>query len=60
MTTFGPDRTMFASNLPVDKLYGSVERIVRSFEAIVTDFSPSERAQLFHRTATRAYRLGRN
>jgi len=51
---------MFASNLPVDKLYGSVERIVRSFEAIVTDFSPSERAQLFHRTATRAYRLGRN
>jgi predicted TIM-barrel fold metal-dependent hydrolase len=54
---FGPERSMFASNLPVDKLYGSVADVFGSFAAIVAGCSTDEREQLFQRTATRAYRL---
>lgn len=54
---FGVDRCMFGSNWPVDRLYASYETVVAAFDAIVADFSPSEREALFNRTAARTYRL---
>lgn len=54
---FGPNRAMFASNFPVDRLYGSFSRHYSAYDAITADFSESERRQLFSETARAIYRL---
>jgi predicted TIM-barrel fold metal-dependent hydrolase len=54
---FGVDRSMFASNFPVDKLYSSFSDIYRSFESIVSDFSTDEQHKLFAANAERYYRI---
>ena len=54
---FGTDRCMFASNYPVDRLYGTYTSIWRAFDEITRDFSPEERSNLFHDNAVRIYRL---
>ena len=55
---FGVERCMFESNFPVDKASYSYNVMWNSFKRIVADFSDSEKAALFHDTATRAYRIG--
>jgi predicted TIM-barrel fold metal-dependent hydrolase len=55
---FGTDRAMFASNFPVDRLYGSFTRHYNAYDRIVADFSESERRALFGGNAARIYRLG--
>jgi predicted TIM-barrel fold metal-dependent hydrolase len=54
---FGVDRCMFESNFPVDKASCSYAVLWNAFKLIVADASPSEKAALFHDTATRTYRL---
>jgi len=54
---FGVDRCMFESNFPVDKLSCSYTNLWNSFKIMTKDYSASERAALFHDTATRIYRL---
>ena len=54
---FGTDRCMFASNFPVDRLTGTYTEIWRAFDQVTSDFSPEERANLFHDNAVRIYRL---
>jgi predicted TIM-barrel fold metal-dependent hydrolase len=54
---FGPDRCMFESNLPVDKLSYSSCVLWNSFKRMTSNFSAIERAALFHDTATRVYHL---
>ncbi len=54
---FGPDRCMFESNFPVDKISCSYNVLWNSFKRITEDYSASERAKLFHDTAVRVYRL---
>jgi predicted TIM-barrel fold metal-dependent hydrolase len=54
---FGPDRCMFASNFPVDKLYSSFDALYGAFEGIVSDFSIDERRRLFCDTALAVYRI---
>lgn len=54
---FGVDRAMFASNFPVDRLFGDYVRVWRSFEAIVSDATEHERDALFRSTARRLYRI---
>jgi predicted TIM-barrel fold metal-dependent hydrolase len=48
---------MFESNFPVDKLSYSYGIVWNSFKRMTRNFSATERAALFHDTATRAYRL---
>jgi len=48
---------MFESNFPVDKISCSYTVLWNSFKRMTQDFSPAERAALFHDTAARAYRL---
>lgn len=55
--TFGVDRCMFASNFPVDKLYGSLTNIYQAFASITGKFSEVEKHKLFYSNAERIYRL---
>jgi predicted TIM-barrel fold metal-dependent hydrolase len=57
---FGVDRCMFESNFPVDKQSYSYSVKWNAFKRIAKDFSPQERAALFHDTAVKVYRLGSN
>ena len=57
VSIFSPDRCMFASNYPVDRLAGSFETIYRGFFAAVADRPHAEQLQLFHDNACRVYRL---
>jgi L-fuconolactonase len=54
---FGPERCMFESNFPVDKIACSYNVLWNSFKRLTASYSKSEKAALFHDTATRVYRL---
>src|SRR5579859_698806 len=55
--SFGVERYMFESNFPVDRASFSYATGWNAFKRMTTDLSPSERAALFHDTATGVYRL---
>jgi L-fuconolactonase len=55
---FGPNRCMFESNFPVDKVSFSHPILFNAFKRFSIGYSASERAALFHDTAVRAYRIG--
>ena len=54
---FGPERCLFESNFPVDKLSCSYGVLWNSFKRIARGCSADEKAALFHDTAHRVYRL---
>jgi predicted TIM-barrel fold metal-dependent hydrolase len=54
---FGPDRCMFESNFPVDKVSFSHPVLFNAFKRFSGSYSASERAALLHDTAVRAYRI---
>jgi predicted TIM-barrel fold metal-dependent hydrolase len=56
--TFGPHRCMFESNFPVDKVSFSYRTMWNAYKRMTSDFTASERADLFAGTAVRTYRLG--
>ena len=54
---FGPNRSMFESNFPVDKVSYSYNVMYNAFKRLSKGYSDSERAAMFHDTAARVYRL---
>jgi len=54
---FGPDRCMFESNFPPDKVSFSHHVLFNAFKRFSTQYSAAERAALLHDTAVRAYRI---
>ncbi|HIM96785.1 MAG TPA: thioesterase [Gammaproteobacteria bacterium] len=54
---FGPDRCMFASNFPVDRLCGDMDAILLGFRAIVNTLTETTVDALFHGNAARIYRF---
>ncbi|MEM9171563.1 MAG: amidohydrolase family protein [Pseudomonadota bacterium] len=54
---FGPDRVMFGSNYPVDKLYRPYVDIYRDYFTLTADFELHEQQRMFCDTAARFYRL---
>ena len=52
---FGPDRCMFESNFPVDKVSYSYNVMYNAFKRLSVGYSASERAAMFHDTAVRVY-----
>jgi predicted TIM-barrel fold metal-dependent hydrolase len=56
---FGPDRCMFASNFPVDRLYSDYATVVSAFERIASELglSAAEQDALFYGNAARVYRI---
>ena len=55
---FGPDRCMFESNFPVDRVSCSYGTLWNAFKRVASGASASEKAALFHDTAARVYRVG--
>nr|WKF61661.1 hypothetical protein HUO10_006193 [Paraburkholderia busanensis] len=55
--TFGVERAMFASNFPVDRLFGSYADLWHAYAAIVGGASDAEKDALFRRNAERCYRI---
>jgi predicted TIM-barrel fold metal-dependent hydrolase len=55
---FGSRRAMFESNFPVDKGSYSYGVFWNACKRLARDASPDEKADLFHGTASRFYRLG--
>ena len=56
--TFGASRCMFESNFPVDKGMCSYVSVWNAFKRIAAGCAAGEKADLFHGTAARFYRLG--
>jgi L-fuconolactonase len=54
---FGPQRCMFESNFPVDRLSLSYRTVWNAFKKLVADFSPDERDAMLRGTAALVYRL---
>lgn len=55
---FGPDRCMFESNFPVDKISCSYGVLWNAFKRITEGYTANDKAMLYHDTAARVYRLG--
>jgi L-fuconolactonase len=54
---FGPQRCMFESNFPVDKMAIGYAALWNAFKRITSGASPDEKLALFSGTAARIYRL---
>ena len=54
---FGPERCMFESNFPVDKLAISYTVLWNAFKKLAADFSEDEKDALLRGTASRVYRI---
>lgn len=54
---FGPERVMFGSNFPIDRLMADYDRVWNAYDALTADFTETERAAMFHDNAVRIYRL---
>ena len=54
---FGPERGMFESNFPPDKGQCSYQVIFNAFKRIAAQYSETEKAALFSKTASDFYRL---
>lgn len=54
---FGPDRCMFESNFPVDRLSLSYTVLWNAYKKLTIGFSAAERTALFSGTASRVYRV---
>jgi predicted TIM-barrel fold metal-dependent hydrolase len=55
--TFGVGRAMFASNFPVDRLFGRYEDLWHAYAAIIEDASEADKEALFRGNAQRIYRI---
>ena len=54
---FTPERGMFESNFPVDKVSFSYNILYNAFKKYSKDFSKSERAAMFHDNAVKFYKI---
>ena len=54
---FGPDRCLFGSNFPIEKLWTSYRALLDAFLAAAADLDGDARAAIFEETAARVYRL---
>ena len=54
---FGPERCMFESNFPPDKVSFSYNVMYNAFKRLSGGYLAAERAAMFHDTAARVYRI---
>ena len=57
IAAFGPDRSMFESNFPVDKGMCSYANLWNAFKRVAESYSQDEKNAMFHNTALKFYRL---
>jgi predicted TIM-barrel fold metal-dependent hydrolase len=54
---WGTTRVFFGTDWPIGRMFASYGDVVGAFREIVSDFSPTEQADLLSRNATRVFRL---
>ena len=54
---FGPERCMFGSNFPVDKLHKTYSEVWGAYESIAAQYGEDDQRRLFGETAEAFYRL---
>lgn len=54
---FGPERCMFESNFPVDRLSINYHVLFNAYKKMVADFTEDEKHAMFYATAEKVYRL---
>ena len=54
---FGPARTMFGSNFPIDGLYSSYDALFDAYRLIIAGFTAAEQRAMLHDNACALYRL---
>ena len=57
ISAFGPERCMFGSNFPVDRLYSSYRETWMAYLQLIADFSEDERDRMLYGNAQRFYKL---
>ncbi len=55
--TFGTERSLFATNWPVDSLFSDYDTIVNAYNEIMADFTTEERASLFSKNTEALYNI---
>ena len=56
--TFGPERCMLGSDMPIERLRSSFGRLYEAYQDIFSDLTDGDRDALFGGTAKRWYRVG--
>jgi predicted TIM-barrel fold metal-dependent hydrolase len=54
---FGPERCLYGSNFPIEKLWTGYKPLIDAFRKALADWSEADRRSMFHDTAARVYRL---
>ena len=57
VSIFGPDRCLFGSNFPIEKLWTSYAELVVAHRAAVSAYSPKWQLAMLHDNALRVYKL---
>ena len=55
--TFGPDRCMFGSNFPIEKLWTSYAHLLSTVLTCLDGYTSDERRAIMHDTAAKLYRI---
>jgi predicted TIM-barrel fold metal-dependent hydrolase len=55
LDAFGPERCMFGSNFPIEKLWTDYATLTAVFRSCIADLSAGDRAWVLHRCAARVY-----
>ena len=54
---FGPERCIFGTNWPVDKLYSTYDELIDTYTELIADFSDDEQTAIFSKNAENLYRI---
>ncbi|MEM7176324.1 MAG: amidohydrolase family protein [Pseudomonadota bacterium] len=54
---FPPDRAMYGSNFPIEKIWTSYAELFAAFQAATADLPAKAQAAIYHDTAARVYRI---
>jgi len=57
LEAFGPDRCLWGSNFPIEKLWTGFAPLLAAHQAALSGLSPQERRAVLHDTAASVYRL---
>lgn len=58
VTLFGPERCLFGSNFPIEKLWTSYAELIAAHRAALAGYPPADQEMILTGTAKRIYRLG--
>jgi predicted TIM-barrel fold metal-dependent hydrolase len=54
---FGPQRTIYGSNFPLEKLHASYADFFGHYRKVLSEYTEAERREVFHDNAARFYKL---